>query len=586
MVRGTKEDVPLAAESPTNSTAPPASSGRLGETLLLGGVLLVCFLPRAWLCLEREAVCSDAVIYMRAADALERGDWDGALKHLNLNLNIYPPILVALRHTGIEWTRAGAWWSVVFSSLAVLPLLGLLRRMFDSRVAIISCLFYAAQPCLLAYSPLMLRDPTHWFLFLLGLYLIWRATAEARWSFFLAAGVVLTLAVHLRSEAWLLVLPLVGWAAWRWFQDASRRRRLLAGTLVCLAMVPATVVGVNLTVLADHPRWEWGYMRPVADARLWIKATLAPRRAEPDPPRPKQAKSRQVGGTLPEKVKGTPPTQQKMSTGMALCKVVVRMVKTLTYTYGLLALISLWIDRKELIGPRDLPLVLVCLVLLLGMAIRLTFNPIEPRYFLIIVLLALPRVARGAILASQAAASLLRRWCSVSVGAGRLLAGLIVLVLVGGMIAGWNTARLNAGDWNQQAALGRWIGTALGPKLRIAGNIDRYQLVVYYADGKNIHAPLAVRHDSRALTSTIKKERPDLIVLWEEGDLGRSRQAYLSILRDRKKLGYWTVRPDALPPSCHGIRLLVRQGLSGVDAESLLEPDATFCGKSSVSEDE
>jgi len=525
--------------------------------MFLAALVLVCFVPRAWICLDRDAICPDAVSYMDMADALERGDWDRALGYLNLN--IYPPILVALRHTGFEWTEVAAWWSVVLASLAVLPLWGLVRRMFDDRVAVISCLLYAVHPYLLAYSPEIIRDPTHWFLFLLSLYLIWRATAEARWPWFVATGAALTLAVHLRSEAWLLVLPLFGWAAWRWFENPARRRRLVAGTLVSLAMIPATIVVVNLTVLADHPRWEWGCMRPVACVRQWAERSMAAWNHEAGTTKEPQGTERHVGSPTPKQARPLPPKKLKCSTALALRKVLVRMVKTLTYPYGLLALVSLWIDRRELIRPRDLPLVLICIVLVVGMAVRLTISPISPRYFVIVVLLALPRVARGMILLGGALAALVERLGFRLVRPNGVLVGLVLPVLVWGTLAGWNTAHQICRAYDEQAAMGRWILATLGPEQRIGCNLQVYYVLTYYAQGKAFKLRQDLGNNSVAFEVNVERHRPDAIVLWEDGDLGKASETCRVILRDRERLGYRAVRAEEMPPGCPGIWILLRE---------------------------
>ena len=140
------------------------------------------------------------------------------------------------------------------ASLAVLPLWGWLRRMFDDRLAALACLVYAFHGKLIAISPLIIRDPTFWFLMALTFYCIWRAVGEVRIGFFLAAGIALTLAIHTRTEGWLLVIPLLGWGACRWSdRDRGERLRLVVGTLLCIAAIPAAIAAVNLTWLRDDP---------------------------------------------------------------------------------------------------------------------------------------------------------------------------------------------------------------------------------------------------------------------------------------------------------------------------------------------
>ena len=144
---------------------------------------------------------------------------------------------------------SGKYFCVLAATLTVLPLWGWLRRMFDDRLAIVACLIYALHGKLIAISPLILRDSTFWLLFALVLYYTWRAVGELRIGLFLAAGAVLTLAVHTRTKGWLLLIPLVGWAACRWTSAAGKRVRLASGILLCIAVIPAAVTVVNFTWL-------------------------------------------------------------------------------------------------------------------------------------------------------------------------------------------------------------------------------------------------------------------------------------------------------------------------------------------------
>ena len=167
-----------------------------------------------------DVLWGDTTHYFYASLALEQGDLRKGL--LEFGLNIYPLMLIPLRHLGIDWQIAAKWFSVIVATLTVVPLWGWLRRMFDDRLAILSCLVYAAQGKLITISPLIIRDSTFWFLLATTLYFLWRAASEIRLSQYLAAGASLTLAVHTRTEGWLLLVPLLGWTVCRGL-DFGRR---------------------------------------------------------------------------------------------------------------------------------------------------------------------------------------------------------------------------------------------------------------------------------------------------------------------------------------------------------------------------
>ena len=250
--------------------APPCRCG-LGSSSLL---LAACLVPRAVAAWNWDVLWGDSLHYRYASICLEQGDFEQGFAEFGLN--IYPLILIPLRHLGIDWQIAGKYFGVLVASCTVLPLWGWLRRMFDDRLAVIACLVYALHGKLIAISPLIIRDSTFWFLLALTLYYVWRAVGELRIGFFLAAGVALTLAVHTRTEGWLLLIPLLGWGACRWSTRRRRRRTCvwLVGTLLCLAVIPAAVTVVNFTWLREHPRWEFlrpGHLQLAVD--WWNSAT-------------------------------------------------------------------------------------------------------------------------------------------------------------------------------------------------------------------------------------------------------------------------------------------------------------------------
>ena len=55
-------------------------------------------------------------------------------------------------------------------------------------MALAACLCYAFQGKLVANSPLIIRDPTFWFLMALTFYAMWRAVVGIRLGWFLATG--------------------------------------------------------------------------------------------------------------------------------------------------------------------------------------------------------------------------------------------------------------------------------------------------------------------------------------------------------------------------------------------------------------
>jgi hypothetical protein len=320
---------------------------RLGMVALL---LAACFLPRAVAAWRWDVLWGDTLHYVHASLALERGDLKNGFAEFGLNL--YPLMLIPLRHLGVDWQIAGKWFSVLVATLTVVPLWAWLRRMFDDRTALLACLVYALHGKLIAISPLIIRDSTFWLLLAMTLYYLWRAVDELHLGCYLAAGAALTLAVYTRTEGWLLLVPLLGWTACRWWRGAGwasqsvpqhltdsevrpatartcgnslgTRLRLVLGMLICLAVLPASLAVVNATWLRDRPHWEmlranhWQIILEwwkTAEATKPAPSTANDQQSPPDaPPHTAEAHRTAVPETAPARSAAAAPAIKVEST--------------------------------------------------------------------------------------------------------------------------------------------------------------------------------------------------------------------------------------------------------------------------------
>ncbi len=241
---------------PNQLRCPPGAAPLPRRGVILAGLLLFCLAIQVWTASRWHVIWPDTVDYLRVSQALDRGDPRPLADQFGLNP--YPLVLVLLHRAGLDWLWAGQCWSMAMTGLVVLPLWGWLRRQFDDRVALIGCLLYALHPKLMIHGPLVIRDPTFWFLLVLTLYLGWRAVLELKPWLFCATGVAWALAAFTRTEGLLLAAPLGLWCVFRWPAVAGqRRRRLVLGGLLCAAMLPAWVLLMNVTLLRSCPHWVW-----------------------------------------------------------------------------------------------------------------------------------------------------------------------------------------------------------------------------------------------------------------------------------------------------------------------------------------
>ena len=538
---------------------------------LLAVLLLICLVPRIWAACRWNVLWSDSIVYLHVSEALKQGDFNAAFDRVGLNT--FPVILMCLRRTGLDWTVLGEWWSVLVATLAVLPLFGWIRRQFDDQVAFVGCLLYAVHPKLVGYTPLIIRDPTYWLLFSLTLYLIWRAVTEVRWWLFAAAGASLTLTVYTRSEGWLLLVPLLLWAVWRLPAASGSRVRLALGTVTCLAMIPLLVVLVNITWLKDHSRWEIGRLDHLKMVWSWLvssaeqvldRPVLA---AEPTPARcippegdisPAPAASRMDAGSdavETNTVGNKPPSSQFTPT--VLCrKVVLRLLKALTYGYGLLLVVGLYGWRRVFCRRDQQALFAYGLLLFFSVWVYYArYKGIDIRYFLSIVLIALPYLALGLLGVAEWIVQSARRY---SLASPRRRAAVVFGLLLATAAVGMPDATLSSRPvMTQQTELGRWILRHVGPDQTVLGPSSCLELLAYHAQARAIAFPPSVRGGGEALLDVIRVNDPAIIFVWD--DLYNPNLFALSdtIARQCTELGYEPISSDRLPPCCSGVRLFV-----------------------------
>jgi hypothetical protein len=507
-------------------------------------LLLACLIPRAVAAWNWDVLWGDSLHYLHASVALEQGDFNAGLGEFGLN--IYPLILIPLRHLGIDWQIAGKYFGVLVASLTVVPLWGWLRRMFDDRLAVMACLVYALHGKLIAISPLIIRDSTFWLLLALALYFAWRAVGELRMGFFFMAGVALTLAVFTRTEGWLLLIPLVGWAACRWATAKGKRVRLLAGTLLCMAVIPAAVTVVNFTWLREHPRWEFVRSSHLRLAIDWWNTVSGMN--VPVPPQDVPTASLALVPVFLE-------PEQSASSWTLTFKLLERMAKACTWVGSLLLLIGLLRAWRILLRPEHLTLFCMNLLLLVISRIRYGTMGLDLRYFMPLVIVGVPWMALGLEHVIAAARWLLPRRGDRSPRTLRMLAGSLIAACVAcSLLDGPMSAAVYM---RKHAALGRWIYDRAGPEPAIAGNLDLLSLDTFYSKGRVVSIVLPRDCLLVPMPAALTQQKADVVVLWNDENIARECLAAIE-QRITGDCGYRRVDAKELPAGENELMVLVR----------------------------
>jgi hypothetical protein len=514
------------------------------DALWLVGLTLLALVPRTLMAWKIGTVCDDAHYYMHIADALGKGDYAQAFSYLNLN--IYPVILLIVHGFGFEWIIAGKVWGVLITSLTVLPMYGWIRRLFDKRVAVTACLLYAVHPELIEVSIEPIRGPTFWFLMTLGLYLSYRAVTEVSPWLFVSSGIVTALAIHTRSEGWLLFTPIVLWSFYRMCQFPNLRWKFSSGTVVCLAMTPLLLVIVNVTLLKSHNQWEWGRLSQFEICLQWVRSGLESDGVSSALPSSTTASHDQVAHSNSDDNLSRTAVTKSPSTEGPVHNYFKRLLRTLEPVTVILMIEGLLICFRSFQQRDKHVLAFVAAGFLLAIWIRLSqIGEINGRYFFSIYFLMIPFVATGFLWSFHIVVQFGRRLFS---SAPLQIMPAVGLSLI--LICVYLTAALDADHRHREAerSLGMWLKERYGPLDSAVTNRGALR-VGYYAFGAQpiISETFFTRYKFQGPGS------PQLVVL---STLGAPKNYQLHL---QKKLDKWIQIPqEKLPETAAGFLVFVK----------------------------
>ncbi|MBI3464730.1 MAG: glycosyltransferase family 39 protein [Planctomycetes bacterium] len=513
-------DFPSGLDQPA-----PLAKSRCQRIWLPALLVLAALLPRALMAWKLDVICTDGALYIGLAEALDRGDLQGGLQEMNLN--VYPAVLVLMHRLGFSWESGAEVWGVLAASLAVLPLFGWIRRQFNEPVAAVACLLYAVHPKLIGWSPEIIRDPTFWLLFTLALYLTWRAVTEVRLMLFMAAGATITLAALTRVEGLFLIIPLALWTAWRWRALEVGRGRLAWGAVLSVVALPAFVLLVNVTFLRHHPRWEGIRSTPLLVVQKW-SARLFDWTAT-------------GAAAVPTPHKTTLAEEALNGIGRPLVFTYLRTIERgMMPHWIILIIVGAWCWRH--VGRRrdQQPCLYLTLAILAGIWIHLgVARQSSSRYALPIVILTAPYAALGLMALAQRLTCWWQRTIAPMALHGAVCGGMLTILAVYGATDALTQDYKTRNEW---ANLGRWIAQAYGPEAMIVGSHEMTPIVRYYARARCQVFPSDSQAEDAA--KLLRDCRPDVVVL-SASQMPVDTRALL--LRESRDLGLEALDGPAIP---------------------------------------
>lgn len=219
--------------------------------ILVGLAVLV----RTILALNTCLIGTDSRQFLVMAERLFDGNFNFALA-----MRYHPlySMMTAMGHFVIPTIETSAVVvSILFGSLAVLPLFVLTRDIWGHRIALITCLFYIFSPPFVEVQADVMSEGLFIFLFLSGLALLWKTLRTPQWAYFVIVGLLGGLAYLTRLEG--ILIPLVGalWIGIGMLTPPDRRTvgRFVLGGVLMLAVF--CVLGYPYVLWVHKATGEW-----------------------------------------------------------------------------------------------------------------------------------------------------------------------------------------------------------------------------------------------------------------------------------------------------------------------------------------
>ncbi len=217
----------------------------------------------------------DAISYIHQAKALYYGQWHELTRCGLSHLSIYPPLITAAHHITNDWVVAARIISLVFGLAMLTVLYNLLRLFFDEEISMLVLLLFTLIPIFVKGSIQIIRDPEFWFLYVLGLYFLFRQREKTLALDTVWSGLCFSLAIWCRIEA---VFILIMSAFYVFFSRKHRRFLWLFLFFMPLALILsglllwATAHGISLKnihrvneifVRAAFPLHQYRYLETI-----------------------------------------------------------------------------------------------------------------------------------------------------------------------------------------------------------------------------------------------------------------------------------------------------------------------------------
>jgi hypothetical protein len=236
-------------------------------------------------------------------------------------------------------------------------------------------------------------------------------------------------------------------------------------------------------------------------------------------------------------------------------KLLERLAKGYTWIGSALLLIGLICGWRIFLRPEHLTLFCMNLLLLVVSGIRYWAAGLDLRYFMPMVIVAVPWMALGLEYLIAGTRWFFQRRGELSSRATKILAGsLIAVVAICSFLDGPMSA---AAYMRKHAAVGNWVYERAGPEPAIAGTLDHLTLDTFYSHGRVVGTFGPRDCLIVPLPAAITARKADVILLWNEENIAVE---YLGMIEERiTYYGYSRIAASEFPVGENELMVFVKR---------------------------
>lgn len=220
-------------------------------------LFMLALMLRIYAALVPGVIVPDGIIYINTGKMINAGQWQG-ISDFGV-YSLYPFIIVVFQKIFSDWEVAARIVSILFGSLAIVPLYFLVKRMFDMKIALAVSIFFIISPRLVEYSSNVIREPVFWFFSIMALWIAWEGIIRKKYVFMVGSSFFVGLATLTRMEGIVLPVIIFLWISWDyWKQRKSGIKMPLVLFLVFIISFPVIFYTPLYFLKNRIGRWELG----------------------------------------------------------------------------------------------------------------------------------------------------------------------------------------------------------------------------------------------------------------------------------------------------------------------------------------